>query len=141
MTKDELYKYRKIKAEIEQIRYELSKVEPEYTQDSVTGSSIDFPYTKHSIKIEGYDYNSYEHKTQRIQNRLNKKLNELVKEKDKLTEYIYNIDDSDLRQIFMYRYVDGFTWEDIGKEMKYAAITVRMKHDKFIKSISTNITS
>lgn len=132
MTKNELFNYRKIKAEIEQIKYELAKVEPEYTQDSVTGSSIDFPYTKHSIKIEGYDYNSYEHKTQRIQNRLNKKLNELVKEKDKLTEYIYNIDDSDLRQIFMYRYVEGLNWKDIGKKMGYDESSMRKKHDKWL---------
>ncbi|MGH4125612.1 MAG: RNA polymerase subunit sigma-24 [Clostridium sp.] len=140
MTKEELSKLQKIISEIEQIKRELESIEPEYAMDSVTGSSINFPYTQHSIKIEGYDIKSYEHKVQRIQNRLNRKLIELVEEKDMLTEYIYSLDDSDLRQILMYRYVKGLIWEDVGANMGYATITVRSKHDKFLKSISPNIT-
>lgn len=140
MTKEELSKLQKIIAEIEQIKQELVCIEPEYAIDSVTGSSTNFPYTKHSIKIEGYDIKSYDHKVQRIQNRLNHKIIELVEEKDRLTEYIYSLDSSDLRQILMYRYVKGLIWEDVGANMGYATITVRSKHDKFLKSISPNIT-
>lgn len=140
MTKDELSKLQKIIAEIEQIKIELGSIEPEYAIDSVIGSSISFPYTQHNIMIEGYDIKSYEHKIKRIQNRLNRKMIELVEEKDRLTEYIYSLDNSDLRQILMYRYVKGFIWEKIGTNMGYATITVRSKHDKFLKSISPNIT-
>lgn len=140
MTKEELSKLSKITAEIEQIKRELESIELEYAIDSVTGSSINFPYTKHSIKIEGYDIKSYERKVKRIQNRLNRKMIELVEEKDRLTEYIYRLDNSDLRQILMYRYVKGLIWEEIGTSMGYATITVRSKHDKFLKSISPNIT-
>jgi DNA-directed RNA polymerase specialized sigma subunit len=140
LTKEELSRLRKIIAEIEQIKRELKSIEPEYAIDSVTGSSINFPYTQHSIKIEGYDIKYYKCKVQRIQNRLNRKLIELVEEKDRLTEYIYRLDDSVLRQILMYRYVNGLNWEEIGTSMGYATITVRSKHDKFLKSISPNIT-
>ena len=140
MTKEELSKLQRIIAEIEQIKQELESIEPEYAIDSVTGSSINFPYTQHNIKIEGYDIKSYGHKVQRIKNRLNRKMIELVEEKDRLTEYIYELDNSDLRQILMYRYVKGLIWEDVGANMGYATITVRAKHDKFLKSISPNIT-
>jgi len=140
LTKEELSKLPKIIAEIEQIKRELENIEPEYAIDSVTGSSISFPYTQHNIKIEGYDIKSYEHKVQRIRNRLKRKMSELVEEKDILTEYIYGLDNSDLRQILMYRYVNGITWQEIGANMGYATITVRSKHDKFLKSISPNIT-
>jgi DNA-directed RNA polymerase specialized sigma subunit len=140
LTKEELSKLKKIKSEIEQIKRELNNVEPEYTKDSVKGSSPNFPYTEHSIKIQGYDYDSYCRKAQRIQNRLNRKLEELIDEKDRINEYIYNLDDSDIRQILSYRYINGLTWEQIGANMNYAAVTVRMKHDEFMKSISPNIT-
>ena len=139
MTKEELSKLQKIIAEIEQIKRELESIEPEYAIDSVTGSSINFPYTQHNIIIEGYDIKSYEHKIQRIRNRLNCKRIELVEEKDILTEYIYSLDNSDLRQILTYRYVNGLIWEEVGKKLGYATITVRSKHDKFLKSISPNI--
>lgn len=140
MTKEELSKLQKITNEIEQIKRELECVEPEYAIDAVTGSSVNFPYTQHSIKIEGYDIKSYDNKVKRIKNRLNRKRIELVNEKDILTEYIYSLDNSDLRQILMYRYVNGLIWEDIGKKLGYAPVTVRLKHDKFLKSISSNIT-
>jgi len=133
MNKEELSMLIKIKAEIEQIKQELSKAEPEYGIDAVTGSSPNFPYVKHSIIIEGYDIKTYNSKVKRIQNRLNRKLIELVDEKDKLTKYIYELKDSDLRQILIYRYVDCLKWEEIGEKMKYASITVRVKHDKFLK--------
>ena len=140
MTKEELSKLQKIITEIQQIKRELDGIEPEYAIDSVIGSSINFPYTQHNIKIEGYDIKSYKNKVQRIKNRLNHKMIELVEEKDRLTEYIYSLDNSDLRQIFMYRYVKGLSWEKIGINMGYATITVRSKHDKFLKSVSPNIT-
>ena len=140
MTKEELSKLQKIITEIEQIKRELESVEPEYAIDAVIGSSVNFPYTQHNIKIEGYDIKSYDHKVQRIRNRLNRKRIELVEEKDRLIDYIYSLNNGDLRQILTYRYVNGLIWEEVGMKMGYATITVRSKHDKFLKSISTNIT-
>jgi len=140
LTKEELLNLRKIQNEIEQIKRELATIVPEYSADGVTGSSPNFPYVKHSIKIQGYDIKGYNSKVQRIENRLNRKLAELVEEKDILTEYICALDNSDLRQILMYRYINGLAWFDIGFNMGYAAVTVRSKHDKFLKSISPNIT-
>lgn len=137
MTKEELSRLRKIKTEIDQIKKELESIEPEYTQDSVTGSYAYFPYTQHSVKIAGYAIDSYKRKVQRIQNRLNSKLSELVEEKDRITEFIYSIDDGDLRQILTYRYMNGLTWKEIGESMNYATSTIRLKHDGFIKKIST----
>lgn len=133
MTKEELFKLTKIKSEIEQLKTQIDNIEPEHSIDMVTGSSIEFPYTKHSIKLEGYDYITYESKVNRIRNRLSKKLIELTDEKDKLTEYIYNLKDSDLRQIFIYRYIDGLIWNEIGKKMNYSFETVKKKHNEFIK--------
>lgn len=137
MTKEELLKLKKIASEVGQIKEELENVKCEYVMDSVKGSSVNYPYTQHSIKIEGYDIKSYDRKVKRIQNRLARKLAQLIDEKDVLTEYICTVEDSDLRQILMYRYINGLTWQEIGTNMGYAAITVRIKHDKFLKKYIT----
>ena len=136
MNKEELSKLIKIKAEIEQIKRELETIVPEFAVDSVQASSTSFPYTQYNLKIEGRDYGSYERKTKRIRNRLNRKLEELMEEKDMLVEYICGLSDSDLRQILMYRYINGLTWGEIGISMNYGTSTIRLKHDTFLKSLA-----
>lgn len=137
MTKQELLRYRNISAEIELLRKQLKNIEPEFTKDSVTGSDTEFPFTKHHMNIFGYNERDYKKKILRLRNKIDKKLNELIEEKDKLMEYIYGISDSRIRQILIYRYVDGLPWRTIGKRMNYGTSTIRMLHDNFIKKIST----
>lgn len=136
MDKEKLKRYRKLLSEIALLKGQLEKIEPDYVKDSVSGSSSYFPYTKHKVHIEGYDLNSYERKVARLNRRIVKKMNELVAEKEGLIEFIYNIEDSVIRQIFIYRYLEGFTWKDIGDRMHFGTSTIRMKHDNFIKTLA-----
>lgn len=135
MTKEELLSLKNIKAEIEMLENQLNHIEPEFVIDSVKGSSAHYPYTQHTVKIEGIDSIEYDNKVKRIRLRLSKKHKELLDEKDKLTEYICGIGDSEIRQIFMYRYIDCLTWPEIAKKMNYGSSTIRLKHDTFIKKI------
>lgn len=132
MTKEELLKLKKIKAEIEQIKKELYNLEVENIRAVVKGSSPNFPYMEHTITISGYDYEGYNKKVQKIQNRLNRKLKELMDERDSISEYIYTLEDGDIRQILSYRYINALTWAQIGFSMGYSCETVRKKHDRFI---------
>ena len=141
LTKQELLRYRNISAEIEVLRKQLKNIEPEFTTDSVTGSDVDYPFTKHSMTIYGYNERDYKKKILRLRNKIDKKLNELVEEKDKLMGYIYSVDDSRIRQILIHRYVDGLSWKAIGEKMKYGTSTVRMIHDSFIKRLAPFSTS
>lgn len=48
--------------------------------------------------------------------------------------FINNIGDSDIRQIFEYRYIDNMSWIEIQLEMKYKhEDTPRKKHDRYLK--------
>lgn len=141
MTREELLRYKKVSCEIELLRKQLEKVEPEFTTDSVTGSYTEFPFIQCNIKISGVDTDSYRKRVSGIKKRLSKKLNELIEEKDKLTEYIYTLEDSSLRQILIYKYIEGLTWKDIGDKMNYATSTVRLKHDAFMKRLAPISTS
>lgn len=135
MTKEELSKLKKIKQEIEQIKKELddAKYDCDFVADSVKGSSRYFPYNERIIGIQGIGY--CEQKAERIQRRLNRKLEELMDKKDEINEFIYTLEDSDIRQILTYRYINGLKWEQIGYNMNYAARTVRLKHDMLIKTL------
>ena len=56
-------------------------------------------------------------------------------------EYIYSIDDSRIRQVLIYRYIDGLSWKDIGERMNYGTSTIRLIHDSFIKRLAPFSTS
>ncbi|WP_034860747.1 sigma factor-like helix-turn-helix DNA-binding protein [Ruminiclostridium cellobioparum] len=136
MTKEELSILKKINKEIEQIRKELNSVHPTMmpVSDTVLGSLPYFPYTEHPIGIAGFDNTQYERTIKRIQNRLNQKLQELMDEKDRITEYIYGVDDSDLRQILMYTYINGISQEQIAENMGISRATVQRKFKEWMLS-------
>ena len=135
MTKEKLKRYRLLLSELELLKRQLEKLEPEYVLDSVNGSDSEFPYTNHKMHIEGYDLESYRKKVARLKRRINSKMNELVEEKDSLVEFIYKIENSEIRQIFIYRYIDGLMWKEISGKMNYGTSTIRLKHDNFIRNL------
>jgi DNA-directed RNA polymerase specialized sigma subunit len=136
MDKEELLRYRNILKEIELLREQYIKINPEMTMDSVKGSISEFPYTECNFKLEGIDKETYNSKISRLEKKIAKKMHELIEEKDKLLSYIYSVEDSCLRQIMIYRYIDGLTWNDIGNKMGYAEVTIRKKHSEFLKCIA-----
>lgn len=135
MDKESFKRYRKLLSEVELLKRQLEKTEPEYVEDSVKGSSAHFPYTQHKVHIEGYDLESYKRKVARLNRRIIKKMNELVEEKDNLIEFIYNIEDSEIRQIFIYKYIDGMIWREIAKKMNYSETAIRDKHRYIINKL------
>ncbi|WP_298127125.1 hypothetical protein [uncultured Clostridium sp.] len=135
MVKKRLGRYRGLLAEIELLKRQLNKIEPEFVRDSVSGSTLEYPYINCKVHIEGYDLESYKRKVQRMNKRIIKKMNELVEEKDKLIELIYSIEDSEARQIFIYKYIDGLTWNDIGNKMNYGVTSIRNKHREYINKL------
>lgn len=135
MTKEKLKRYRKLLSEVELLKRQLEKTEPEYVEDSVNGSSPYFPYTQHKVHIEGYDLESYKRKVARLNKRIVNKMNELVEEKDSLIEFIYSIEDSEIRQIFIYKYIDGMVWREIANKMNYSETAIRDKHRYVINKL------
>lgn len=140
MDKERLKRYRKLMSEVDLLKRQLEKTEPEYVEDSVNGSSPYFPYTQHKVHIEGYDLDTYKRKVARLNKRIVRKMNELVEEKDSLIEFIYNIEDSETRQIFIYKYIDGLYWHEIAAKMNYSKTAIRDKHRYYINKINATPT-
>ena len=77
----------------------------------VSGSSTEFPYTKHAISIEGVTTSDENAK-------LLQKIKTLEQEKEEIEDFVYSIKDTFIRQAIEYRYLLGFhqyTWEKIAQ--------------------------
>ncbi len=123
MTEQELSQYKAIKSEIEDISYRIKRLEDRGVQmvsDRVRGSSKHFPYIEKYYYISGVDTQANVRKDRLIaelQRKRNKKLEELLEMENKIQDYIYMIPDSEIRQIFTFRYIDGLSQEEIGMKL------------------------
>jgi uncharacterized coiled-coil DUF342 family protein len=144
MIKEELGQIIKLKKEIDQLRQKLQELSygdsDTMVTDKVRGSMNQFPYLPRSFTITGREEMSEECLKERsaVAAKIREKTQSLMEKVNKAFEYIESVEDSNIRQILTYRYIDGLTWEQTGECMSYSWETVRKKHDKFIKSIPAN---
>ena len=90
--------------------------------DGVRGSSIEFPYTQHTFKIEGLDNSITYRKRKNILRKLEKMLKQKQRKIDKKTlqiEYELNyIEDAEIRQIIRLKYFDNLNWIQVMYKMR-----------------------
>lgn len=103
MTAERLKQYKSLKAEIEELAKQIHRLE---SSDIVQGSDKEFPYIKHNFKMETAECD-------RTRELLRKELGLLKAEYHALNEFINNIADSEIRRIFRYRYIEGWTFQKI----------------------------
>lgn len=126
MTAERLRQYKSIKAEIEELAEQIQMLE---SSDIVQGSDKEFPYIKHNFKVETAECD-------RTRELLRKELGLLKSEYHALNEFINNIADSEIRRIFRYRYIEGWTFQKIAFRMNETDESYpRRKHNKYLKNI------
>lgn len=136
MTKERLIQYCELKREIADLESRIRRTEErsDIVSDTVQTSS-GFPYKQHAVGISGINVRKYmlleiyNHKLQKFYERLLEMQNEIE-------DFIETIEDSALRQIMRYRYIDNFGWVKIMHLMDYESESkARMKHDRFLEKI------
>ena len=152
MTKQELSQLYHLNREIErdqhriqELRMALEDVKNDTATDSVKGSMVNFPYTLRSIKIEGLT-DIDEHRVYKLRSEIadTVKLIELKHEQsiieyNRLTRYIYNITDSEMRQIMSLRYIDGLGWHQVARHIgEHDEAYPRHKHNRWLAKINKN---
>lgn len=130
MTKAELSQYRSIAAEIVENE---ERIRESTLRDSVRGSSSEFPYTSHTVSIEGTDSSD-------DNSRLMKRQDKLKRQKRRIEDFIDNIPDSETRRIFRYRYIVGkrrWSWQKIAVEIGGGNTSdgVRMIHNRYLEKV------
>lgn len=143
MKKFVLIQYNDIKSEITDLQDRIRKIESKgyVISDSVKGSSNIFPYTIQNYKATGFDDISI-NKVHKLESILKEKCDQLIDLNIEAEEFLKNVDDSEIRQILRYKYIDDKNWIQISNDMnylykkdKYTPDSVRMKHDRFLKKL------
>ena len=141
MDKDILIQYSDLVEEVKDLRRRIEKLQDnidklEPVKDSVKGTRKDD--TIGSITVSGYPvpaYYRYKNQLEKREAALRKKEAELLELVNTVEEYITGINDSKMRRILRYRYIDNMSWTKIAFRMgkKYTADGCRMLHNRFFE--------
>lgn len=132
MTTDELKQYRSICAEIKDIEDELKGV---YVGDSVSSASS-FPYSKHTVHIEGYKPGGGT--VAKLA-----RLSELKVQKSEIEEFVRGIKDYKIRKAVKLYYIepiadgeDKLTWEMVADKIGngVTSSSLKMSVKRFMKN-------
>ena len=133
MDKEQLKQIGKLKTEITTLKKQIEGIGDILLMDKVKGSSCHFPYTERSFTIVGVDTS----KADRLQRKLNRKIDSLIDLIDEINGYIDNIPDSLTRQIISLRYINNLTWEQVAESIggNNTEDSVRMICNRFLDKI------
>lgn len=112
------------------------KKETEVLADSVQASSKEYPYTQHTITIQGVDYKHKKHYSGVYKKQIKSKeykIEKLIKQ----IEYELNyIEDSEIRRIIRYKYEDNLNWIQVMFKMNYnSESTAKVKLKRFLENL------
>jgi hypothetical protein len=121
MNVKDLSQYRAKANEINALRQKLDRLNAkkyEYGADSVSSSSSEAPYMKCIVTISGYGYDATnDYKKAELIQQIKESLKECEEKFYEIQAFINSIDDSMVRQIIEYKYIEGLTWLNIAMKM------------------------
>lgn len=141
--KNVLAQYTSIKKEItdlekrnEESRKEIEKLEKQIVRDTVTGSRKDL--TIGTITVEGVAVQYIDTKYEQIRRRERKReifKHKLEKVKTEVEEYVEGIEDSEIRRLVRFRYLDDLNWRKVAISMGagYEEDSCRIKVERYLK--------
>lgn len=134
ITKEDLKELDYLYREIEYLQKKIDNYKPaEVVADSVKGSSATFPFTEHTIKIEGLEqkkdnFTEYWSKLRDFKDKLQQEILRIEQEIEKVKS-------SEIRQLIRLRYIERLNYVQIMFKMGYnAPETPRMKLERFLKN-------
>lgn len=131
MIKKVLEQYPNLLKEIEKLNKRITKLEE---QTTMVSDVVQNGYKRHAV-IFGVDQVRL-NKLTLLRNVLKEREEIALEQRIQIEMFINNIKESDIRQIFEYRYIDNLSWIEIQLEMKYKhEDTARKKHDRYLKKI------
>jgi hypothetical protein len=134
----DLDQLRFIKNEIELIKSQIDKLENQVVTDVVSGSSAHYPYGQRKFVITGIGQCD-KGLVNKLKARLENHLAKLLTMQNEMMTFIESVEDSELRQILILRYVCNQPWREVAQEMNYAAESVpRKRCARFFASIEND---
>lgn len=131
MNREKLMQYLVLRKEIDDLSEKIKKAKDNTVTDIVKASNPEFPYQEIHKEIQGLSYSKHKKKLYKV---LKNRLIKAKKAKVEIEEYISGIDDSYVRYIFEKRYIDGWSWQKISRELGSPHESYARKiHDRYLK--------
>lgn len=130
ITKELLQGYRSKKVEIQELDYILKN---RWRDEGLIGNDVIFDYSKGypmPQSVVGFDQKKYE----RLQDRDQRRKEQLEQECTEIEAFVENIDDSLTRRIFRMMYIQGRKQKEIAKLTHIDQSTVSKKINDYLKS-------
>lgn len=131
MTKEQLSQYCDLVKEKEKLEKRIEKIRKrsDYIADSVQNGY------KRRLVIFGYDL-SRSNKLHELEDILMERKAMIIIQQVEIEKFISTIEKSEIRQIFVHRYIDNMDWYQIAQTMGYNnEDTPRKRHDRFLEKI------
>jgi len=143
VTKEELSQLGDLRKEIRELREKiayLSKKGTRIVSDKVQASSKEFPYIETSVKISGIEYLDEKARKQKTEREilLAIRLRQAIVKEAEITAFINSVEDSGVRRLLEFRYIDGLTWEEIGRIDHCDRTTAEKKVSKYLQEHQNN---
>lgn len=108
-----------------------------FVSDTVEGSDPEYPYVKHTITVKGFEDDSVHELREELKNarrKLRRHQVKCVKTYNQAINYIYDIDDALIRAIFILKYIEKKTWNDIAANIggSNTPDSLRKMHDRYL---------
>lgn len=131
MTKEQVKEYYIRKNEIINLgeRIEKAKSDATVIHDIVKGSSVEFPYTEHSIHVEGVDLKKTDH-IRSMEKRLQKAIGDLLNLQREMECLLVKIPEARTRLIFERIVYDNKPLKEVAQELDCEVSTVRKLYSK-----------
>jgi DNA-directed RNA polymerase specialized sigma24 family protein len=139
MTKDKLEQLRWLRKEMDDINGKMALLDGErmpVVKDRVKASGRNWPFIEGHATVQGSDERAVLKKSmerERLQIAWTKRRDEAAGLRIEIEEYISTIEDSRIRQMIEYRYVDGYSSKEVGRRMNCDRTTVERTIDKYLK--------
>ena len=129
MNKKTLNQYTNLVKEAQKLEKRIERLRK---QSSQVSDVVQNGYKRHAV-IFGYDV-VRDSKLKELEFLLMDRKAKIIIQQTEIENYINNIEESDIRQIFEHRYIDGMNWYQIQIAMGYNhEDTARKKHDKYLE--------
>lgn len=139
MTKKELEQLIDLKKEIEELEQKILKIE----QMDISGTSIkvktsmkNFPYIQSGATVHGYDPILADKRARLLYEKkvlLDQRREDAETEEKRLLQYINSVEESRVRRIMQFRYIEGLTWETIGNIINCDRTTAEKIVSRYLK--------
>lgn len=137
MTMRELDQYAAMKAELDELREYIKRLESGVVHDRVQGSMDEHPYTLRTFDVEGIAPKNVD-KVQGLRNMLMAKEYELSAALWTIEEWMRSVGDAQIRRVIRMRFMQGMSWAKVARRVygSHNECTARNAMTRYLEKIS-----